>query len=94
MGLNCLSVLSQGCGSSGYAPWWNFWNPENLKSHVPFCSYKDCFLHHALTEVVERADGSDPWRPSKVEFADTQTHILFVESAQRLADLCPDSQPF
>jgi len=46
------------------------------------------FLHHAVTEVVERANGSDPQRPSKVEFANRQTHILCVERALRLADLC------
>ena len=54
----------------------------------------DRFLHHAVTEVVERANGSDPQKPSKVEFANIQTHFLFVESALRLADLCPDSQTF
>lgn len=46
------------------------------------------FLHHAVTEVVERANGSDLQRLSKVEFANTQIHVLFVESALRWVDLC------
>lgn len=47
-----------------------------------------------MTEVVERANGSDPQRLSKVEFTSTQTHDLFVKSALRLAGLCLDSQTF
>lgn len=73
MDLSCLYMLSQGCGGSGYAPWWDFWNPVNLELHVPFCSDKDCLLHHAVTKVMKQPDGSDPRRPSKVEFANTQT---------------------